>query len=171
MVVYILQIVTICVSVSSLIVTVISASNDTKRKLYSGAIVKQRINDLNNIKLDSSVFYSFIDLCIEKMEKNIPNMISDFSKAKNKLISNFKKEYEEDIQIINLIELIYKNCVKNLLINNDDYTLVLQKENELYDLISKYNSANWSCIKQEVYGKELYNKDFKKFFHQDNHNR
>lgn len=171
MVVYILQVITICVSIFSLIITVISATSDTRRKLYSGAIVKQRIDDLNNIKKDSAAFYSFIDLCIEKIEKSIPDVISGFSNAKNILISNFKKEYDEDIQIINLIELIYKDCVKNLLENSEDYTLVLQNEKRLYDLISKYNSANWSCIKQEVYGKELYNKDFKKFFHQESHNR
>jgi len=146
------------------ILNIVSVQKENKKKMFSELVVKQRLKELNISRSLFSEFLAFVDCeVLNTMSYNFDN-VKLISGAYYRINQELKKEYEIDKKIMFLLDSVYKDAVKILKKKDVDTEIFELKKVELSNLIYAYTSSNWSCIKAQSNGKEIFPDSFNMFF-------
>ena len=163
--VYILQIITIVVSVFSVISTVVVNLITNKSNNVSNIVANQRLSFLQEYRKKSSLLLALCSPSILAEKKN-DYLERQIILTSYELKNIFKGCYEEERVILNKIDAVVNIAMrfrKNP--ENTELQAILEQANaELFQVINVYDLAYWRFIIDQSSGKKYKVDDFDKYY-------
>lgn len=163
--VYILQIITIGVSILTIFINGWVSLSSVKKQNVANIVTAQRLENLNQYRILSS---NLISLCNPLIIKNNwdNSYLETVKKEENKLKIIFKTVYQAEMELVDSLEdmvtLAYDYYFdKN---NKELEQNLIEKIDKLYDKINTYDLAYWRYIINQSEGKSYDQLDFDHFW-------
>ncbi len=159
----ILQIFTILISITSMVIAVSSEFRENRKKNYIGIVTKQRIINKDCIRNYSQILLQNTHIAIlpHATVKNLEDCIG----AVSGIEVVFKNIYSQEKTFIDKANSLV-GALSDYLNDKTDITLqnLLQNRNEFYKIYSIYDLSDWRFIKAQSIGKEIDSEDFDRIY-------
>ena len=155
--VLVLQIVTIMVSISSLIVSFVSSLMENKKKNYIKVVTEQRLKNKELVRKNISDLLCDSHPCVLSQfnELTLKNCCEHASEVESVL----KRFYKEDTAVLETIDRLLA-CLQKWLQKEIPAEEVEQARNALLYEYSIYDFSDWQFIKSQSSGKQYGSDDF-----------
>lgn len=154
--VIVLQVVTILVSITSLVVNFISTMQENKKKNYIKIVTEQRLKNKTIVRDNVATLLSYAgEYYFSNFDKEY---FRDCCKCASNIETVLKRFYKEDIALLNSVENLLQ-AFKVLLETGDSTNVESERKNLLYEF-SLYDLADWQFIKVQSSGSTYDSDDF-----------
>lgn len=158
-----LQIVTILVSISSLVISFISTLSENKKKHFIKIVTEQRLRNKEVVRKNVSELLSYSHPCILSQfdESSLKNCCAYASEIESIL----KRFYKEDMAVLKAIDQLLDSLRQWLHKNISAEEIERTRKSLLYEY-SVYDFSDWQFIKSQSTGKRYGSDDFDKIYAQ-----
>ncbi len=162
-VVLVLQVVTILVSITSLIIGFVSTLVENKKKNYIKIVTEQRLKNKEVVRKSVSNLLCISHPCILSQfdEDSLKNCCVYASEVE----SVFKRFYEEDATVLKAIDNLL-DSLRQWLCKSISAEEIERARKELLYEYSVYDFSDWQFIKSQSTGKRYESNDFDKIYAQ-----
>lgn len=166
-IILVLQGITIFVTVITLIANLISTKKENAKARMVEITIKHRLEEMKELKTFSAQYLTYLN----------PIIISTISEKEyslklltlhNQIKNLLKIKYEQDKVLLQEMEIAKQIALQYNKTKNNQIKVSLNNcIKNLYSLFSLYTYANWVCIKEQSYGKELKSIDYRKVYEEN----
>lgn len=163
-IVVILQILTVIISISSIIVNVKLTKSENSIKHFLHYTTKFRINNLLNVRMKMvSLLNCSNPVIIESYSADeLKGFLKEIYDSSTEIELIFKKIYSEEQEMMTLIRRLVDLSVRYFT-DRDNASLkqsIYGVREELMYLYSIYETSDWEFIKKQTYGRTMDNEEF-----------
>lgn len=158
---YIIQILTLVVSVCILILNIVFSRMEKSREYLLENITKQRNYDMLKMREISASICALTDAVLIEQRVNEENYLETLISESKKMDFLLKRYYKEDREVIDVKNKLI-NCIINYYDNKDaDNIIHIQEYNRLFNKIAElFNYTAWQCVKEQATGKRITTVEF-----------
>ena len=157
MLVIILQVITVAISLTSLVLGVWNTIRENKKNRYVEIVTKQRLDNKSKVSSGAKVLLQYVS---EETKDFVDNdYIKLCSAALSEIKAVLKPCYPEDLDVIQSGERLLRAYV-SFVQNEGDFSEIENAGLLFYQKYSVYDLADWRFIKKQAKGDESDSDDF-----------
>ena len=158
----ILQIVTITISVTSIVVNILLTRKENMKKHYLEIVTKQRIANKEAVRNAGTILLQMSNEAV--LPYLDEHKLFDCSKANATISSVLKVLYKEDKEVLDASNSLLMSLRQYLELNKKDSSEVLKNRELFLKCLSIYDLADWRFIKSQSSGNTKNSQDFDKIY-------
>lgn len=163
-IVIVLQVITMIISVSSIVINVILTVKENSKKHFLNYTTNFRINTLLNVRTKMIALLNLTNPVIINSYSNADkkDYLRELYDASMEIELIYKEIYSEEFEMVILIKKL-TGLATEYFQNRSDIELIdsiREVTSKLKYLYSIYETTDWEFIKKQTYGKPMDNKEF-----------
>ncbi len=159
--VLILQIITILISVSSLVLNLIITTHKNNKQQYVKVVTAQRLNNKEIVRDNVKVLISSSNACALKMLDD--QILKQCIMSEAAIETVLKSFYKEDNSLLSAVQELVK-ALSEYLNGNGNSDSIESARQKLSNEFSIYDLSDWRFIKKQAHGNSYDSADFDKIY-------